>query len=98
MNLVNSKVIKSSRPIINRSIETIAAYSCELYIESFKIVHRGYVYFLWSSNSAQIHSLRYESTGKAVPVKETLTISLRITAKNGRELPSSVYVPRRRPS
>ena len=34
----------------------------------------------------------------AVPVKETLTISLRITAKNGRELPSSVYVPRCRPS
>ena len=59
MNLVNSKVIKSSRPIINRSIETVAAFSCELYIESFRIVHRGYVYFMWTSNNAQIHSLRY---------------------------------------
>ena len=99
MNLVNSKVIKSSsRPVINRPSESVSAYSCELFIESFKILHRGYVYFLWSSNNSQIHSLRYEANGKVVQVKETLTISLRITAKNGRDLPSSVPTSPRRPS
>jgi hypothetical protein len=98
MNLVNSKVVKSSRTVVNRSSESVSAYSCELFIESFKILHRGYVYFLWSSNHSQIHSLRYEANGKTVQVKETLTISLRITAKNGRDLPSSVPVPARRPS
>lgn len=99
MNLVNSKVIKSSsRPVANRSSESVSAYSCELFIESFKITHRGYVYFLWTSNHSQIHSLRYEASGKLVQVKETLTISLRVTAKNGRDLPSSVPTSPRRPT
>lgn len=98
MNLVNSKVIKGSRPLINRSSESVSAYSCELFIESFKIAHRGYVYFLWTSNNSQIHSLRYESTGKLVQVKETLTISLRVGARHGRDGPSSVPARPLRPS
>ncbi len=32
MNIINSRIIKTSRPIINRSIETLTAYSCEMYI------------------------------------------------------------------
>lgn len=69
MNLANSKTFKSSKQMINRSIETVSAYSCELYIEAFKISYRGYVYFSWLSNNSQINSLRYESVGKLVQVK-----------------------------
>jgi hypothetical protein len=90
--------MKGSRPVVNRSVETVSAYSCELFIESFKITHRGYVYFLWTSNHSQIHSLRYESTGRLLQVKETLTISLRVTAKNGRDVPSSVPARPLRPT
>jgi hypothetical protein len=85
MNLVSSKLLKSSRQVFNRSLETAQAYSCELYIDSFKVSHRGFVYFLWYSNTTQINSLRYEANGKTVPVKETLTISIRIASKNGKE-------------
>ena len=47
-NPMQSKMGKSSRmQVVNRSIETIQVYSCELYIDSFKISHRGFVFFLW---------------------------------------------------
>ena len=90
MNLVSSKLLRSSKPVVNRSLETVQAYSCELYIDSFKVSYRGFVYFLWYTHSAQISSLRYESTGKTVQVKETLTVSLRLTSKNNREQPLNV--------
>lgn len=97
MNLVSSKMLRSSKAVNNRSLETVQAYSCELYIESFKVSHRGFVYFIWYTNSTQINSLRYESTGKTVPVKETLTISLRVTSKNGKEQPLNVPLLASRP-
>ena len=73
------------------------AYSCELYIDSFKVSHRGFVYFLWYTHSTQISSLRYESQGKTVPVKETLTVSVRVTFKNGKEQPLNVPILQSRP-
>jgi len=39
---------------------------------------------MWASSDAQIQSLRYESQGRAVKVKETLTLSVRLTSRNGK--------------
>ena len=63
-----------------------------MYLESFKITHRGYVYFIWYTNETQISSLRYESNGSKVHVKETLTISIRVPTKNGKEVPTNVRI------
>ena len=59
--------------------------ACDLYVESIKLDSQGcYFSFVWKRGSKVTQSLKYESNGTTVSIKEMLTLNVRTILKNGR--------------
>ena len=67
--------------------------ACDLYIESIKLASEGCCFsFVWKRGSKVTQSLKYESNGATVLVREMLTLNIRTSIRNGRVQEKNVSV------
>ena len=66
--------------------------ACDLYIESIKLASEGCFSFVWKRGSKVTQSLKYESNGATVLVREMLTLNIRTSIRNGRVQEKNVSV------
>jgi hypothetical protein len=54
--------------------------------------HKGYFYIQWRRGKKLAQTLKHESDGKSVVIKETLTLNITLTNRNGRIVEKNVTI------